>query len=209
MRSPAPEPAPPRERPVEGEGAEAVIRDTLMRHALLFQKRAWQFIRSANLAHGDAARDLAQDILQDLWVEALQSAHRLDLGRSVRSWLMGVLLNVLRQRRDEIYRQRLRTYERAGSAGEDAAFFDWIAARAGHLVEGPEAALGGAQEMEDLLARLEPKDREVLELSVLLEFDGQELAERLGIAPGASRQRLHRAKARLHALWRERKGGAR
>jgi RNA polymerase sigma-70 factor (ECF subfamily) len=210
MRSIAPDPAPPQGGgPGAGGDAEAAIRDALVCHAALFRRYARQFILRAHLAHGDAARDLAQDILQDLSVEALQSAHRLDLQRSARSWLMGVLLNVLRQHRDEIFRQRRRTYQRAGSAEEDAAFFDWVAARAGHLAQGREAALGDAQEMAGLLSRLEPKDREVLELGVVLELDGQELAERLGIAPGTARQRLHRAKARLHALWLERKGGAR
>lgn len=210
MRPIAPEPAPPQGGgPGAGGDAEEAIREALVRHAALFRHRARQFILRARLAQGNRIEDLADDILQDLWVEALQSAHRLDLQRSPYSWLMGILSNVLKRHRDQIFRQRRCTYERPGSAEEDAAFFDWVAARAGHFAQGPEAALGDAQEMEDLLARLEPKDREILELSVLLEFDGQELAERLGIAPGTARQRLHRAKARLHALWRERKGGAR
>lgn len=194
--SPAPDSAP-----------EEAIRRCLACHGAKLLRRAYGLICRTGLAQGNAALEMAKEVVQDLAVEGIDHAARLIPGKSPLSWLMGIMTNLLKQRRDELYRRARRSYTRAGSAEEDGELFDRLAAQAGLLTApSTEAVLADRQLVEDLLGKLELLDREIIEVTFLKELDGEETARHLGITGNAARQRLHRALRRLRRSWR---GGAR
>lgn len=73
---------------------------------------------------------------------------------------------------------------------------------------GPETDDGTADAVSRVLAQLKPADAELLRLSVWEELAPREIAEVLGVTPGAVSVRLHRARARFAALWSKTGGAA-
>lgn len=173
------------------------VRDCLAQRAGELQRYAYARIARSGMVSGPAVRELAREVVQETALEALQSAARFQPGRSVWSWIVGVLLNILLRRRSEIYTQSRRTLH-PGSADEDGEIFDWLAQRAGaDPSETAEEQLAAAQGWDDLVAPLSGADREIVELIFKQGLDGEAAAARLGIKPNAVRQRLHRAVAHL------------
>ena len=134
-------------------------------------------------------RELAADLLQESFHDALRSCDQLPAVRNQEAWLFGIArhraLRALRRRkRLGAALLRLRPHE---SSGHDEA--DAVAVR-------------------DLLARtLSPEDRALVLLRYLHDFEAAELAEMTGLTPEAVRQRLSRACARLRAAVEQ--GGSR
>jgi RNA polymerase sigma-70 factor, ECF subfamily len=125
-------------------------------------------------------RQLAEDLLQDSFYEALRCGDQLGEIASPEAWIFGIARNralaALRRRR------RLRgALER--------------------LVQRPEPSERDDLELlalRDLLERhLDPEDRALLILRYLHGFEATELAAMTGRTPEAVRQRLARAKTRL------------
>lgn len=125
-------------------------------------------------------RVLAEDLLQDSFVEAFRCRDQLGEIENPEAWLFGIARNralgALRKRR------RLRgALER--------------------LVQRPEPSERDDLELldlRDLLQRtLDPDDRALLILRYMHGFDATELAAMTGRSPEAVRQRLSRAKGRL------------
>jgi RNA polymerase sigma factor (sigma-70 family) len=130
-------------------------------------------------------RQLAEDLLQDTFHDALRSGSGLLEARSPEGWLFGIarnraLMSLRRRRRFDAALQRL-----SFRAAQQEAEIDVVAVR-------------------DLLERtLEPADRSLILLRYLHDFDAVELAEMTGLSADAVRQRLSRARKRLLATTTE------
>lgn len=124
-------------------------------------------------------RELAADLLQDTFHDALTARGQLTDARSKEAWLFGIARNrALRALRK---RQRFNgALRRLGARRTD-----------GHDDEEVVA-------VQDLLTRtLNAEDRALVLLRYLHDFETSELAEMTGLAPETVRQRLWRARARL------------
>jgi len=96
-------------------------------------------------------------------------------------------------------REGLRHLEKTGKRAEREAPIEAAAAQA-DPGDGPARILErleSAERVREALARLSPRDREVLALRYLEELKFSELAERLDIPLGTAKVRVHRALARL------------
>jgi RNA polymerase sigma factor (sigma-70 family) len=142
---------------------------------------------------------IANDLLSEVVIAALDSADRFDTQRHPMSWLLGIGANMIKRRQAEFARRDRREplirdlyagIERQMSEGE---LFERIAAYA----DGAGAALETEQFVETTLRHLSPDDREVIQLAVFYDLDSTMLASQLGVNPGAARMRLHRALRRL------------
>jgi RNA polymerase sigma-70 factor (ECF subfamily) len=142
----------------------------------------------------------AQELLNDVVVEALQHEDRFLPGGQPRAWLLGIGANLIKRRRVELARRNRReplvrdlypTVE--ADMGEDE-LFDWMASVSS--VE-TETELESNQQVMAILSRVSPEDQRVLRLAILSGLDGAALAKALGVSPGAARVRLHRALNRL------------
>lgn len=145
--------------------------------------------RHRALAHAVCLRllrrpELASDAVQEATVVAIIGLDRLREPDRFGSWLCGIAVNVVRQ------------WLRHAGRDLDAGF-------ASELVDptpGPEDVVveeAEARRVRDAVAELAPGQRDAVTLYYLAELPGREVAEALGISPGATKTRLHKARAAL------------
>lgn len=142
---------------------------------------------------GDA--DEAADLVADVFVAALESAHRFDSRRGrPTAWLLGIASRTLADRHRRRQRERRATARLLGhrllEPDERAAVEARIDA---------ERRAGG---LADHLEALPDGERSLFELVAFHELSPSEAARALGIRPGAARVRLARARRRLRGIAR-------
>jgi RNA polymerase sigma-70 factor, ECF subfamily len=148
------------------------------------------------VAKRTADPQVAADLTADIFVAALDSAHRYDPGAGpVLAWLYGVGRNVLAS---EVRRgaREMRTARRVHGRRllEDSGL-----AR----IEEQLDAEHHARHVFRAIAQLPDNDRRLLELVALDGLSVNEAAQVLGVKPATARVRLHRSRTRLTALLRE------
>ena len=127
---------------------------------------------------GDLA--LADDLLQETFLEACRAPGRIAAAEDPQAWLFGIARN----RAISALRRRRRL---AAATGRLAVRRRW------EPNELPEAARSAL----DLVADLSPQDRALVLLRYVHGFDSSELASITGSSPAAIRKRLERSRARL------------
>lgn len=128
-------------------------------------------------------RELARDLLQDTFVEALRESARLADIESPDAWLYGIA----RHRALRAVRRRGRLRAALGRLG--------VERHDPHDLPEPQAGV-----MAVLRDHLAPEDRALLLLRYVHGLDGEELAAAVGISPSAARQRLSRVCRRLRPV---------
>jgi RNA polymerase sigma-70 factor (ECF subfamily) len=140
-------------------------------------------LRLARAYLGDAA--LAEDVFQDVFVQAFRSASGLRDARAVRAWLLTVTAN---RCRDHLRSWTRRKVSFAGEVPE--------------AVVAPETEDQDRQLVEAVLA-LPVAFREVVLLRYYEELSVAEIASVLAVPPVTVRTRLHRARKALRRSLRE------
>lgn len=150
--------------------------------SLLVRRHESAVLRLARRLCGDA--DLARDVAQDAFLRAYRSLASFQPERSFRSWLLKIVVNAARDQHASRKRGRLVPVE--------------------ELVEPADPSEGAEQadrrlllrQVEGLLDRLNPREREVFVLRDLEGLSVDEIASALELAPPTVRR--HLARARLH-----------
>jgi len=152
-------------------------------------------------------RALAEEVVQETWVQVLRSLHRFEGRSSLKTWIFGILVNVARHHRRRESRSLpfsslfRRDDERAleldeGRFGRQG---DWVQPPASW--EGlPEERLLGAETRERIeaaLAELPPKLRQIAVLRDVAGWSSEEACQLLNISPANQRVRLHRARTAI------------
>lgn len=157
------------------------------------------YLARAGLADGPNAESAALELLDDVAVVALQHAHHFDASREPIPWLLGIALNLIKRMQTERGRRLRREVlvsdlrPREGDEPGEEELFDLLASA--DTGEAPDDGI------DALLALVAEPDRQILRLAFASECSGDEIAQALGIAPGAARVRLHRALVRLRAAY--------
>ena len=156
------------------------MEEPLARVRTLYEEHGSALLRYLHSVTGQA--QLAEDLLQDTFCDALRAWDRLEGVGNERAWLYGIArhraLRALRRGR-----RFQRAVVRLAGARETTQ-------------EGDEALVA----LLDLLEReLAPELRALVLLRYVHGFQAAELAEMTGLSPDAVRQRLARARARLIA----------
>ena len=132
---------------------------------------------------------LAEDLTSETFETALRKWKQLDPRRGThRAWLLAIARSTALDwfRADARRRKREERADAQDPRGErETAFGD-----------------GFSIELEEALRALNAGEREVVALRIVLELDGDETAELLGITPTAVSTRLHRALAKLEERMR-------
>lgn len=131
-------------------------------------------------------RGEAEDLVQDTYMQALQSFHRFEKGTNCRAWLVRILFHVNSNRRRAKSRVQLvsDTDERIA---ETLAFDSRT----------PEGLT--EEEVLRALRSLPPQFEEVVLLSDVEEMTYKEIAETLGVPIGTVMSRLHRGRKMMRA----------
>jgi RNA polymerase sigma-70 factor (ECF subfamily) len=141
-------------------------------------------------------RGAAADLTADIFLAAIDSAHRYEASRGpVLAWLYGVGRNVVAAelRRNARELRTARRIEGRRLLGESGLT----------RIEEQIDAAREARRFYGAIARLPERDRRLLELVALDGLSVTEAAGALGVKSGTARVRLHRSRARLAPLLRE------
>jgi RNA polymerase sigma-70 factor (ECF subfamily) len=132
------------------------------------------------------ARDsgIADDLVQDTLLRALQALPALRAETDLRSWSFTVLRNLFFQR---IRRTRIEQRVLAQAAAEES-------------VDAPQAGVAEMRRLQALLGRLSPLLREALILVGANGMSYEEAAMICGVPPGTMKARVSRARAQLARL---------
>lgn len=138
----------------------------------------------------------AEDVVATTFLVAFERRREFDQRELVRPWLYGIAVNVLRRhRRDEV-----RAYRALARAGIDPLF------HADGVLDSHEQRIGERTDAErraravaGVLASLPRRQRDVLLLVAVAEFEYGEVAAALDIPIGSVRSALHRARHKLRA----------
>ena len=146
---------------------------------VLVETHGDRLLRSATLLCGD--QSYAEDLVQDVFLEAMQSVHRFRGQASLYTWLHSILLNLTRHHRRD---NRRLIYDNDLAAEEEAN---------ASLEEGPHQAdlQSAATELNRALKQLSDVHREVVVLRFFERMKVDEMAHYLGISIGTVKSRLH------------------
>lgn len=169
--------------------------------AVLVERHADELYRF--LARFIGSRSLAEDLVQEVFLQVYQVADRFDASRRFKPWLFTIAANKAR----DLMRGRRRRPEVPfnaqveGGQKEGQIFLDFLADAAAGPVERLEE-----QEEKDLVRQvlnaLPDHLREVLILSYYHQFAYKEIAEMLQIPLGTVKSRLHAAVGRFGQMYR-------
>ncbi|HTR92066.1 MAG TPA: RNA polymerase sigma factor [Trebonia sp.] len=141
----------------------------------------------------------AEEVVSLTFLEAWRLRARVEPdGESLRPWLMGITVNVVRN-----FSRAARRHKAAMARLPEPSAVPDFADELAERIDGTArlAALRAA------FGRLRPAEQEVIALCVWAELDYAAAAEALGVPIGTVRSRLHRARAKLRQLAGERQRG--
>lgn len=170
-------------RPSDAELALAA-RSTPQAFEQLYQRYADRLYRYAAGLTGSTS--LADDIVSDTMMAALEQLHRFD---PTRGSFAGWLFTIARRRMADDQRRLSRLRRAFQRHGLEPDFEDDPLT---NVIRSEDAA-----RLRAALLRLAKHDRDVLLLRFVVELSGPEIAEILNISPSAVRVRVHRALGRL------------
>lgn len=180
------------------------LQDVLERQAPELLRTLRLYVWRAGLANGPTLEEVAQEVLSEVVAEALEHADRFDPARQPGAWLLGIAANLIKRRQVARATNARREpamgdlYADAHADERDGELFDRLAALAS---PGPEEMIEANEQAAALLALVSAEDRRVLQLAILSDLDGDQLAQALGTTPVAARVRRHRAMNRLRDAW--------
>jgi RNA polymerase sigma-70 factor (ECF subfamily) len=145
-----------------------------------------RLLRSAFSLCGN--RTEAEDLVQDTFLQAMQSAHRFQGRSTIYTWLHAILLNLTRH----YHRNRKRIVYDGELAGREIGAAD---ENPGH----PDAGMASSA-LWQALARLSAAQREVMVLRYYESMKIHEIAAQLGISKGTVKSRLHYALEEMQKL---------
>jgi RNA polymerase sigma-70 factor, ECF subfamily len=150
---------------------EAAFRQLYARHTPALYATALRLTGGA----ADAA-----DAVHDAWIRAVEHLGRFRWRSSLRTWLVGIVVNVVREAR--------RTRSREEPYDDDA------------LAPGVSRDVHAAIDLDAAVARLAPRYREVFVLHDIEGFTHDEIAHMLGVDAGTSKSQLTRARRHLRGM---------
>jgi RNA polymerase sigma-70 factor (ECF subfamily) len=187
-------------------GNEVAFRSLVERHTPTLLRVASALVRD---------RALAEEVVQQTWLEVLENVDGFEARSTVKTWLCGICINTARAR----MRRERRTVpmsslseENAGAqaAVDPSRFFPPDSHWAGHWYvfpkawpETPEDSAWSAEIKARLLAAIEAlpdAQRQILVLRDVEGLSGEEACNVLGLSDTNQRVLLHRARAKLRGL---------
>ena len=162
------------------------------------------YVKRMGLASGEEVPAAAVEVLQEVVLEALDHADRFNPTGQPMAWLLGIAINVIKRKKAELAKRSQRElsmidlFLKQEEHLSESELFDQLMANSS---AGPEQEIAANEQAELLLSLVSPEDQHILMLAFLQGFEREALAQKLGISPGATRVRLHRALKRLRLAW--------
>lgn len=154
-----------------------------------------------------SSQAIAEEVVQETWLALLKGIAQFEGRSSLKTWLFAVMVNIGKTRGVRERRDRDALVAAIGPTVDRARFHDQGEPQAGAwrdkpaaFPDGPEGSLLG-RELRDVarreLAKLPERQRTVVTLRDMLDFDSAEVCELLDITPANQRVLLHRGRAAI------------
>jgi RNA polymerase sigma-70 factor, ECF subfamily len=160
-------------------------------------------------------RAIAEDVVQEAWLGVLQGLNRFEGRSSLKTWILRIVANIARTRGEREARS-IPLSSLAPDTGEDEPsvaaehFFGgdhpmypggWAVAPHSwaQLPEERLLARETLAQVQASIAKLPPRQQEVIELRDVEGWDPEEVARALDVTPGNQRVLLHRARSKVRA----------
>lgn len=140
---------------------------------------------------------LAEDVVQDCFVQAYRSIRKFDSSRPFEPWFMRSVVNAA----VKVMQRSARQVEMGDDT--DESLFAEIAARVESVEEQVES-IEVQNQIWDAMQELSPRQRAVIVQRYFLEMSEKEMAEESGVAAGTIKWLLNAARERLRRLLAER-----
>lgn len=160
------------------------------------------------LAHV-ASRAIAEEVVQDAWLTVLRSLDRFERRSALRTWILGIVVNLARSRARAERRATALLSDTDCPSVDPSRFLPADHPRWPHhwaakpvrwrTPEDELLAVETRQVVLDAIDALPPAQREVLILRDLEELSGAETCHILGLTDTHQRVLLHRARSRVRA----------
>jgi DNA-directed RNA polymerase specialized sigma24 family protein len=85
-----------------------LIRAFLQQHEARLMRTLRLYVRTAGIVPSSSVDDEATDLLASVTVCAIEGADGFDATRNCEAWLLGIAVNLLRQRKDRLIKQQTR-----------------------------------------------------------------------------------------------------
>lgn len=151
-----------------------------------------QYVAKFGLATGSEVEGSADDVLNTVVTEALIHHDRLQTLDNPLPWLLGIAVNIIRQRRDQ--KNRLEQREPlihdlypTSSLNEEELIDRFI-----RITSQTTDSLEHHEELTPIFQHLTDKEAHLLKLAIIYDLNSNEIGEALGISAGTVRVRLHR-----------------
>jgi RNA polymerase sigma factor (sigma-70 family) len=184
-------------------------------HAESFMCILRGYVSKAELvsASYDELQDVALEVLNEVYVEAIKTANHFDPTRSPRPWLLIIAQNIVKRRKVELIRRRQHESTMSdlelehNDQASDEDHFEKVAELASiKSDEQPENQVESMAQAEYLLSLVSEPYRYMLHLYYIEDKDGEALAEALGCSYDAALVRLHRARKQLRIAFEKQRG---
>jgi RNA polymerase sigma-70 factor (ECF subfamily) len=136
--------------------------------------------------------DVAEDLVHDAWVRAVESLDRFERRSSFRTWITGILVNCIREH------ERARRREPAADESFEDAGVDRATDASAFRPLDPDGI--DPLDLEAAVSALAPRFRQVFVLHDIEGFTHEEIAATLGLVVGTSKSQLARARRRVREL---------
>ena len=150
-------------------------------------------VRAAYLITRDLG--LAEDVVQDCFIQAYRSIHRFEETRSFEPWFMRSVVNAS----VKILQRSARQVQINADSGADGSLFAELAARVESVEEQVES-IEIQNQIWDAMQTLSPRQRAVIVQRYFLDMSEKEMAEAAGSAVGTVKWMLNAARSRLRSL---------
>jgi RNA polymerase sigma-70 factor (ECF subfamily) len=160
-------------------------------------------------------RAVAEEVVQEAWLGVLKGLDRFEGRSSLKTWILRIVANIARTRGEREARSIPLSSLAVGTAEDEPAvdperFFgaDHPLYPGGWAVpphswaQVPEERLLAAETLEQVkasIARLPPRQQEVIVLRDVEGWEPEEVAQALDVTPGNQRVLLHRARSKVRA----------
>lgn len=155
--------------------------------------------------------DRAEEVVQDTWVDFLNSLHRFEGRCSAKTWLVQILKRCIKkQQRRAIFSRAAEAILGAVERGRNDRYSRRVESR-GNWYQNPEQRLLTQERLEHILRARQALPRRQADVWILrdvFQWTSEEVSVSLGIATENQRVLLHRARQRLRAELRDYFGNA-
>ncbi|MGC1379244.1 MAG: sigma-70 family RNA polymerase sigma factor [Anaerolineales bacterium] len=154
-------------------------------------------IRAAYLITRD--QHMAQDVMQDVFLQVYRSIGGFDANRRFESWFMRSVVNAALKAARKAARQLPSSSRQGMESDEDeAGVQSWLVAQ--DAVEGQVESAESDERIWQAMRELSPRQRAVIVQRYFLEMSEKEMALELDAAPGTVKWLLNAARLRLRSL---------